>query len=154
MELLKKKIEINIEVETTQSIESVLELVKKELEKNKDSYNKELAQKDSFTSRVQTKGSFSVSVVPNYKTLDLSKDKHKEFKVLKDINVLDTNYNMPRRKLLKKGSVISIGNGANNGDIFAKDEDGESYVLSNREAIYSRYPYDRGVINLDYFEKV
>lgn len=120
---------------------------------------------------------FQKSAVPNYdsdnetieilnieeiepdNTLDLNNFSGQEllgmkFAVLQDINGTDTCWNMPKAKLLKKGNTVIFTGSANNGDIFVKDEYNNSYIVSRTDACETRYPYDRGIINLDYFRRI
>ena len=77
-----------------------------------------------------------------------------KFKTLQDISASDTCWNQPKGKVLKKGSTVVFTGSANNGDIFCQDEYNESYIVSRTDACNARYPYDKGLINLDYFRRL
>ena len=77
-----------------------------------------------------------------------------KFKVLSDINCSDCCWNRPSEKLLKKGTIVKFNGSANNGDIFITnlDNDKDTYIISRTNAVKTRYPYDKGLLNLKYLK--
>jgi len=72
-----------------------------------------------------------------------------------DILCTDTCWNIPSKKILKKGTKFKFTGTANNGDIFIKSiEDGNRYIISRTLAVKTRYPYDWGLYNTDLLKEV
>lgn len=78
------------------------------------------------------------------------------FTVLQDILGQDTCWNQPKPKLLKKGTTVIFTGASNNGDIFVKNvhDERDDYIVSGTDACKTRFPYDRGLINLEYFRRL
>lgn len=149
MNFLKKKTTITIEVEHSyNNTKDLLNAVSKHI----NNKTLEINDRDSF-------GQFSILGKANIEEvekniLDLQTSEQRDFIVKKDFSCTDTCYNQPQKQTMKAGTRIKVTGSANNGDVFAEAEDGKRYVINNKNAVKSRCPYDRGLLNMEYFEIV